>query len=110
MLRSVLVAASLALAFAAPAQADRLLIERSRAAEAANLPARGQSMAQVEAKYGAPSQKLEPRGGQSSAWPVIHRWVYPQFTVYFENDRVVNAVLNRAAPNETGPAPATRTE
>ena len=110
MLRNVLIAATLALAFAAPAQADRLLIERSRAAEAANLPARGQSMAQVEAKYGAPSQKLEPRGGQSSAWPVIHRWVYPQFTVYFENDRVVNAVLNRAAPNETGLAPATRTE
>ena len=110
LLRSALVASALLLTVAPAAQADRLLIERSRAAEAANLPARGQSMAQVEAKYGAPSQKLEPRGGQSAAWPVIHRWVYPQFTVYFENDRVVNAVLNRAAPNETGPAPATRTE
>ena len=108
MLRSALVAASLALAFAAPAQADRLLIERARASEAANLPARGQSMAQVEATFGAPRQKLEPRGGQRAAWPVIHRWVYPEFTVYFERERVVNAVLNKAAPQELGPAPANR--
>ena len=110
MLRNVLIATSLALAFAAPAHADRLLIERAQASERADLPARGQTMTEVDAKFGAPTQKLEPRGGQSAAWPVIHRWVYPQFTVYFENDRVVNAVLNRAAPNETGLAPATRTE
>lgn len=108
MLRSALVAASLALTFAAPAQADRLLIERARASESANLPARGQSMAQVEAMFGAPSQKLEPRGGQRAAWPVIHRWVYPEFTVYFERERVVNAVINKAAPQELGPAPANR--
>lgn len=108
MLRSILVAAGLALAFAAPAQADRLLIQRAQASESATLPARGQTMTQVESKFGAPQQKLEPRGGQSSAWPVIHRWVYPEFTVYFERERVVDAVLNRAAPEEVGPVPATR--
>ena len=108
MLRTAFVVASLALAFAAPAQADRLLIERAQASESANLPARGQTMAQVEAKFGAPQQKLEPRGGQSSAWPVIHRWVYPEFTVYFERSRVIDAVLNRATPHEQGPAPVTR--
>jgi hypothetical protein len=86
MLRSTLVAAGLALAFAAPAQADRLLIERAQASEAANLPARG----------------------QSAAWPVIHRWVYSDFTVYFERERVVDTVLNKAAPQEQGPAPANR--
>jgi len=104
-LRSALLAASLLLAFAAPALADRLLIERTQAREAATLPTRGLSMAEVEAKFGAPQQKLEPRGGQSAAWPVIHRWVYPGFTVYFERDRVIDAVLNRAAPQELGPAP-----
>lgn len=108
MLRSAFVAVSLVLAFAAPAQADRLLIERAQASESANLPARGQTMAQVEATFGAPQQKLEPRGGQSAAWPVIHRWVYPEFTVYFERERVVDAVLNKAAPQEQGPAPATQ--
>jgi hypothetical protein len=106
--RSVFLAASLALAFALPAQADRLLIERVQAGETANLPARGQSMAQVEARFGAPQQKLEPRGGQRAAWPVIHRWVYADFTVYFERDRVINAVLNRASPTEIGPAPVPR--
>jgi len=104
-LRSAFLAASLALAFAAPAQADRLLIERVRAADAAQLPVRGQSMAQVESRFGTPQQRLEPRGGQRVAWPVIHRWVYPEFTVYFERDRVINAVLNRAAPQELGPIP-----
>ena len=108
LLRSALIAASLTLAFAAPAHADRLLIERAQASEAANLPARGLSMAEVEAKFGAPTQKLEPRGGQSAAWPVIHRWVYPTFTVYFERSRVIDAVLNQATPQEQGPAPAAR--
>ena len=108
LLRSAFIAASLALAVAAPAQADRLLIERAQAGESANLPARGQTMAQVQAKFGVPQQKLEPRGGQSAAWPVIHRWVYPEFTVYFERERVVDAVLNKAAPQEQGPAPAPR--
>ncbi|HAI59852.1 MAG TPA: hypothetical protein DCM32_08245, partial [Xanthomonadaceae bacterium] len=84
MLRPALIAASLALAFTAPAHADRLLIERAQASEGATLPARGQTMAQVEARFGAPARKLEPRGGQSAAWPVIHRWEYPEFTVYFE--------------------------
>jgi hypothetical protein len=105
LLRSALFAASLTLAFAAPAYADRLLIERAQASESANLPARGLSMAQVEAKFGAPQQKLEPRGGQSAAWPVIHRWVYPTFTVYFERSRVIDTVLNQATPQEQGPAP-----
>lgn len=105
LLRPVLIAASLTLAFAAPVQADRLLIERAQASETANLPARGLSMAQVEAKFGAPQQKLEPRGGQRAQWPVIHRWVYPTFTVYFERSKVIDAVLNRASPQEQGPAP-----
>lgn len=105
LLRSAFLAASFTLAFAAPAQAERLLIERVQAGDAATLPAHGQSKAQVEARFGAPQQKLDPRGGQRAAWPVIHRWVYPEFTVYFERERVINAVLNRASPQEIGPAP-----
>ncbi|MCW5579885.1 MAG: hypothetical protein KIS72_00870, partial [Luteimonas sp.] len=72
------------------------------------LPARGQSTAQVEARFGAPAQKLEPRGGQKRQWPTINRWVYPQFTVYFERDRVIDAVLNQASASEAGPKPAIR--
>ncbi|MCA0395540.1 MAG: hypothetical protein LCH70_15740 [Proteobacteria bacterium] len=93
---------------AAPAFADTLLVDRAQAKSQVALPARGQSSAQVEARFGAPSQKLEPRGGQKRQWPTINRWVYPQFTVYFERDRVIDAVLNQASASETGPRPAIR--
>lgn len=96
------------LAMAGSASADVLLIERVEAQSRVALPARGLSMAQVEQRFGAPVERLDPRGGQKGDWPTINRWVYPQFTVYFERDRVINAVLNQAAPNEVGPKPAIR--
>jgi len=90
------------------ASADTLLVDRAQAKSQVALPARGQSTAQVEARFGAPAQKLEPRGGQKRQWPTINRWVYPQFTVYFERDRVIDAVLNQASASEAGPKPAIR--
>lgn len=93
---------------AGAAAADVLLIERVEAQSQVALPARGLSMAEVEQRFGAPGQRLDPRGGQKNQWPTINRWVYPQFTVYFERDRVINAVLNQASPNEIGPRPAIR--
>ena len=96
------------LAVAGSASADVLLIERVEAQSQVALPDRGLSMAQVEQRFGAPSERLDARGGQKSDWPTINRWVYPQFTVYFERDRVINAVLNQARPNEVGPRPAIR--
>jgi hypothetical protein len=92
---------------AAPATADTLLIERAQSA-AIPMPERGMTMQQVLAKFGEPASRLEPRGGQKRQWPVIHRWVYPGFTVYFERDRVIDAVVNQASPTEAGPRPATR--
>lgn len=96
------------LAFAAPASADTLLIERTQRLDQAAVPARGASMAQVEARYGAPAQRLDPRGGQKSQWPTINRWSYPQFTVYFEKDRVIDVVANQAMSSEIGPKPPVR--
>lgn len=96
------------LAVAGSVSADVLLIERVEAQSQVALPARGLSMAQVEQRFGTPSERLDARGGQKSDWPTINRWVYPQFTVYFERERVINAVLNQAAPNEVGPKPAIR--
>jgi hypothetical protein len=86
---------------------DTLLIERVRQ-EPANLPARGMSMAQVEARYGAPSARLDPRGGQNHHWPTINRWVYPGYTVYFERTKVIDVVLAKAGPDELGPKPPIR--
>lgn len=90
------------------ANADTLLIERTLEKPALALPVRGQSAADVEARYGAPQQRLEPRGGQKRQWPVINRWVYPEFTVYFEKSRVIDVVANQAGPEEIGPKPPIR--
>jgi len=93
------------LALAGPVSAETLLIERVQEENSAALPARGQSMAQVEARHGAPAQRMDPRGGQKSQWPTINRWVYPAFTVYFENTRVIDVVANKADATEIGPKP-----
>lgn len=92
---------------AAPATADTLLVERVRQ-EAGPMPSRGASMAAVKARFGEPSSRLEPRGGGKRQWPAIHRWVYPGFTVYFERDRVIDAVANKADADEIGPKPPIR--
>ena len=94
---------------AAPAaMADTLLIDRAQEKPAGALPVRGQSMQQVEASFGAPQERLQPRGGQKQQWPTINRWVYPEFVVYFEKNRVIDVVANRAGPQEVGPKPPIR--
>ena len=95
------------LAVSGAASADTLLIDRVQH-ETVAMPARGTSMSQVEARFGAPAERMDPRGGQKRQWPTIHRWVYPAFTVYFENSRVIDAVANQATPGETGPKPPIR--
>ena len=86
------------------ASADTLLIQRVQQ-ETANMPKRGATAAQVQARFGAPSQQLTPQGGQRRAWPTITRWVYPAFTVYFQHGHVIDAVANPATADELGPKP-----
>ena len=50
-------------------------------------PKRGITMTQVEAKFGAPVTKHDAVG-----MPPITRWDYPGFSVFFERDRVIDAV------------------
>ena len=117
MVVRIVAASVFALAFAGAASAqdaarvtegDTLLIERVQQENTAAMPARGMSTQDVEAKFGAPSSKLDPRGGQKRQWPTINRWTYPTFTVYFEKNRVIDAVANKADANEVGPKPAIR--
>jgi len=77
---------------AAPSGAQTLQLADPPAARAGvALPARGTSMAQVEARFGAPAER-DAAVGQ----PPIARWVYPSFVVYFEYSHVVHAVALRA--------------
>jgi hypothetical protein len=60
-------------------------------------PARGLTMSAVEQKFGAPSQKHAAVGGCSAGaspcrTPPITRWDYAGFSVFFENEHVVEAV------------------
>jgi len=71
---------------AGPAAADKLVIDNVAAA-AGERPARGATMAWVEARFGAPATRTGPVGQ-----PPITRWDYPGFSVYFEYDHVVHAV------------------
>ena len=93
------------LAFAGAASAETLLIERVQEEHKAAMPARGMSMADVEARFGAPTERLDPRGGQNSQWPTINRWSYPAFVVYFEKNKVIDAVAIQADATEAGPKP-----
>jgi hypothetical protein len=54
----------------------------------ADQPARGMSMTKVEAKFGAPTNRVPAVGD-----PPITRWEYPGFVVYFEHNLVLHSVV-----------------
>lgn len=97
------VAGIVALGTLVPAVADTLLVERVEKAEVVSTPARGSSMDQVLASYGEPEARAAPVGGDKPQHPPITRWVYTDFTVYFEHDKVINSVVNRLTALEQGP-------
>lgn len=53
-------------------------------------PRNGQNKAKVESSFGQPLQRIAAVGE-----PPISKWVYQDFTVYFENDIVLHAVMHR---------------
>lgn len=70
----------------------------TRAAVGTTTPARGSSMAAVESRFGAPTRRHAPVGGDSPAHPPITRWDYPGFSVFFERDRVIDSVIPGTPP------------
>ena len=54
-------------------------------------PARGMTMQKVESQFGAPAER-HPAVGT----PAITRWDYQNFSVFFEKDRVIHAVVTVA--------------
>ena len=82
--------------------AATLLVDRAQR-DHSQRPTHGQSRAEVKKRYGSPEKILPPRGGEKAQWPRIERWVYPNFTVYFEHSRVIDTVLNQASADEIVP-------
>ena len=89
----------IALVFGA-AHADVLVLPEGNApaAYSAELPQRGQTMGQVESRFGAPSKRHGTVGGDKPLHPPITRWDYPDFYVVFEKSRVIDAVVPDAPP------------
>jgi hypothetical protein len=83
---------------ATSAHADSFDVHKNAAASRhGDLPHRGMSMAQVEARYGAPVEKLPTAGGDTPRHPPINRWRYNGYTVYFERSRVIHSVVDAAS-------------
>jgi hypothetical protein len=87
----IVLAFMLAFMFQAVA-ADVLIIDEVRQAGRMELPKNGQSKAAIEAKYGAPVQKVSAVGD-----PPISSWKYKDYNVYFEYDLVLFSVLHPGA-------------
>ncbi len=87
--------AALALLASTSAGADVLVMDAvqqapSNSSVGLERPRNGQSMAQVEARFGKPAQVIQAVGD-----PPITRWQYGGYTVYFEYDRVLHSVVHR---------------
>ncbi len=76
-------AQEISLPAAAPAESNP-----GESAAPVTTPERGASMAQVEARYGSPTQRNAAIGN-----PPITRWDYPGFSVFFEYQHVVHSVV-----------------
>ena len=61
------------------------------------VPARGESRSQVLERFGLPDEEHPPVGRQP-----IRRWDYRDFSVYFDNDRVLDTVRD---PRRPSPSP-----
>ena len=93
--RFTTVAATLAVLLAQPVQADVLLLdaiqnEPVNSAEGLPRPTRGMTMDQVLKRFGQPAVEY-PRVGQ----PPITRWDYKDYSVFFEHQYVLDAVVHR---------------
>lgn len=84
-----LLCAGLGLAIAGAAPAEILLVNNQVVVAESRVvrPDKGQTMQDVEAKFGAPLARHEAVGR-----PPITRWDYADFSVFFENQRVIHAV------------------
>ncbi len=80
---------------AQPVAADTLEMPSEPASEeheaiTMEVPVKGMTTGQVAKKFGTPMEKIIPVGE-----PPISRWLYEDFTVYFEGDFVLHSVIHK---------------
>ncbi len=91
------------LATGAVARAETLVNDDQLAVRESNVerPGRGMTMKGVEARFGAPQMRHAAVGK-----PPITRWDYAAFSVFFEYERVIDAVVTPGAGDASATAPA----
>jgi len=93
MLKSLTAAAVLCLSLLSiDASADVLLIDEVRERMLRDLPSNGMAKTEVEQRWGAPNERHRPVGQ-----PPITRWVYDDYSVFFEGPLVLESVLHHGA-------------
>lgn len=80
--------------------ADVLLIDEVRERMQRDLPDNGLTKSEVEQRYGRPNERRAPVGE-----PPISRWLYDDYSVYFERDLVIESVLHHGAVLSSGTSP-----
>lgn len=97
-MRSILLALAILLPTASAVQADVLALSAPNYESGVSKPAKGSTMTAVLRDFGTPTTKRAPVGGGSRHQPPITRWDYPGFSVFFENNHVVDAVVPSQPP------------
>jgi hypothetical protein len=62
----------------------------------ADLPSRGMNQTAVTRQFGEPLQRHAPVGGGSPQHPPITRWDYDGWSVFYENNVVIDVVVKGA--------------
>lgn len=78
--------------------ADVLIIDRVNQSMSFKTPQRGLSMNQVIQQFGEPTTKKQAIGN-----PPITKWMYENFSVYFEKNWVINSVVHKINKQDKGP-------
>jgi hypothetical protein len=93
--RNVFFSVFLAVFYCAPLSAETVTVPiTQQGADLKNmpLPATGSSKSAVLKRFGEPLNRVEPVGK-----PPISKWLYDNYTVYFEYDHVIHSVLNHSS-------------
>lgn len=93
---------TLGLGLSSASIADRVEIpvgQQGGAENAGDVPTNGMTRERVESRFGAPQERRAAVGD-----PPISSWVYEDYVVYFEHDKVLRTVLKHRP--RAGAAPA----
>ena len=98
--KTIVLLLSLAVTPVINAETIKLKLGEQGKQEQIQLPQRGLTMDEVLTQFGEPQSKTGARGE-----PPISSWIFPEFTVYFENEYVIHSVRKHQPTTENQAKP-----